>query len=125
MLIFSRHIDHLGNIDPETNDGLTISAPYAKYWVDIGDQPCVRPRWPLGLGWANLDEAVKNYEKAISLRSQFIMYRLDCARAYVELDEYDKARTHLTTITTLPTMDEDDGQFRKDAQELLEKIKGK
>ncbi len=82
-------------------------------------------RWPLGLGWANLDDAVKNYEKAISLRSDFIMYRLDCARALVELDEYDKARVQLTAITTLPTMDEDDGQFRKDAQELLEKIKNK
>lgn len=82
-------------------------------------------RWPLGLGWANLDESVKNYEKAISLRPEFIMYRIDCARAYIELDEYDKARAHLTAIATLPTMDEDDGQFRKEAQELLEKIKGK
>jgi len=82
-------------------------------------------RWPLGLSWANLDESVKNFEKSIALRPEFIMYRLDCARAYVELDEYDKARVHLTTISTLPTMDEDDGQFRKEAQELLDKIKGK
>lgn len=82
-------------------------------------------RWPLGLSWANLDESVKNFEKSIALRSEFIMYRLDCARAYIELDEYDKARVHLTTISTLPTMDEDDGQFRKEAQELLDKIKGK
>ena len=92
--------------------------------MKVSEKPRI-VRWPLGLGWANLDEAVKNYEKAIALRSQFIMYRLDCARAYVELDEYDKARTHLTAIGTLPTMDEDDGQFRKDAQELLDKIKGK
>lgn len=82
-------------------------------------------RWPLGLGWANLDESVKNYEKSIALRPDFSMYRLDCARAYIELDEYAKARTHLTAIATLPTKDEDDGQFRKEAQELLETIKGK
>ena len=92
--------------------------------MKVSEKPRI-VRWPLGLGWANLDEAVKNYEKSISLRPQFIMYRLDCARAYVELDEYDKARAHLTTISTLPTMDEDDGQFRKEAVELLEKIKGK
>jgi tetratricopeptide (TPR) repeat protein len=92
--------------------------------MKVSEKPRI-VRWPLGLGWANLDESVKNYEKAIALRSDFIMYRLDCARAYVELDEYGKARAQLTAIGTLPTMDEDDGQFRKDAQELLDKIKGK
>jgi tetratricopeptide (TPR) repeat protein len=92
--------------------------------MKVSEKPRI-VRWPLGLGWANLDEAVKNFEKAIALRPDFIMYRLDCARAYVEQDEYTKARDHLTVITTLPTMDEDDGQFRKEAQELQDKIKGK
>ena len=89
---------------------------------------CEKPRfvrWPLGLGWANLDDAVKNCEKAIALRPGFIMYHLDCARVYVEQDEYEKARTHLNAISSLATMDEDDGQFRKEATDLLEKIKGK
>jgi tetratricopeptide (TPR) repeat protein len=82
-------------------------------------------RWPLGLGWANLDDAIKNYEKAISLRPDFIMYRLDAARAYVEDDGYTKAIEHLKLIETLPTKDEDDGKFRKEAKELFEKIKDK
>lgn len=89
---------------------------------------CEKPRivrWPLGLGWANLDDAAKNCEKAIELRPNFIMYHLDCARVYIEQDEYDKARAQLNTIATLATMDEDDAQFRKEAVELLEKIKGK
>jgi tetratricopeptide (TPR) repeat protein len=89
---------------------------------------CEKPRivrWPLGLGWANMEESIKNFEKSIALRSDFIMYRLDCSRAYIEEDEYAKARQHLTAISTLPTKDEDDGQFRKEAQELLETIKGK
>jgi FimV-like protein len=87
---------------------------------------CEKPkfiRWPLGIGWANMDDAVKNYEKSIELRPNFIMYRLDCARAYIEMDEYAKAREHLTKIASLPTEDEDDTIFRKDAVELLEKIK--
>lgn len=92
--------------------------------MKVSEKPKI-VRWPLGLGWANLDDAVKNFEKAIALRPDFIMYRLDCARAYVEQDEYSKARAHLTAIGTLSTMDEDDGQFRKEAQELQEKIKGK
>ena len=87
---------------------------------------CEKPkfiRWPLGIGWANMADAVKNYEKAIELRPSFIMYRLDCARAYVEMDEYKKAREHLMKIISLSKEDEDDDVFRKEAAELLEKIK--
>ena len=89
---------------------------------------CEKPkiiRWPLGLSWANSEDARANYEKAISIRPTFIMYRLDAARTYTELDEYDKAKEQLTRIATLPTEDEDDNQFRKEAKELLEKIKDK
>jgi len=89
---------------------------------------CEKPkfiRWPLGIGWANMDDAVKNYEKAIELRPNFIMYRIDCARAYIEMDEYAKAREHLTKIAALPKEDEDDDIFRKEAVELLESIKDK
>lgn len=92
--------------------------------MKVSEKPRI-VRWPLGLGWANMDDAIKNYEKAIALRPEFIMYRLDCARAYIEQEEYEKARTHLNTVLTLPTLDEDDNQFRKEAKELLEKIKGK
>ena len=87
---------------------------------------CEKPkfiRWPLGLGWANMDDAIKNYEKSIELRPDFIMYRLDCARAYVELSEYGKAREHLIKIASLSKADEDDDVFRKEASELLDKIK--
>jgi FimV-like protein len=82
-------------------------------------------RWAAGLDWANMDDAIKNYEKSIALRPTFIMYRIDCARAYVEMDEYGKAREQLTRIATLPKEDEDDDTFRKEAVELLEKIKNK
>jgi hypothetical protein len=39
------------------------------------------------------------------------------------MDEYKKARGHLTKIASLPKEDEDDDIFRKEAGELLEKIK--
>ncbi|MGB2869111.1 MAG: tetratricopeptide repeat protein [Bacteroidota bacterium] len=82
-------------------------------------------RWPLGLSWANLDDAVTNYERAISLRPGFIMYRLDYARTLIEQEKFDKAREQLTTIGTLSTEDEDDSDFRKEAKDLIEEIKGK
>jgi FimV-like protein len=106
------------------------SAEAAAYYVlgRTNAKVCEKPkiiRWPLGLGWANMDEAVKNYEKAIELRPNFIMYRIDCARAYIEMDEYEKARAHLAKIDTLPKEDEDDDTFRKEAVELMEEIKEK
>jgi tetratricopeptide (TPR) repeat protein len=82
-------------------------------------------RWPLGLGWGNVEDAIRNYEKAIALRPNFIMYRLDAARAFVEDDDYAKAREQLKMIPTLPTEDEDDDQFRKDAATLLDQIRDK
>jgi tetratricopeptide (TPR) repeat protein len=82
-------------------------------------------RWPLGLGWGNIDDAIKNYDKAIALRPGFIMYRLDAARAYVEDDDYAKAKEQLKVIPTLSKEDEDDDQFRKDAATLLDEIKDK
>jgi tetratricopeptide (TPR) repeat protein len=89
---------------------------------------CEKPkifRAPLGLGWASYDEAIKNFEKAISLKPDFIMYRLDAAKAYIEVKNYKKAKEHLTIIEKLPTLDEDDPEFRKEAKDLLEKIKDK
>jgi tetratricopeptide (TPR) repeat protein len=87
---------------------------------------CEKPklvRWPLGLGWANMEEALKNYDKAVALRPNFILYRLDAARAYVEEDEYKKAKDLLISISAIAKQDEDDDQYRKEAKELLEKIK--
>lgn len=79
-------------------------------------------RWPLGLSWASYEEAAKHYEQAIALRPGFIMYRLDAARTYVELEEYAKAREHLKAIPTLAKEDEDDDQFCKEAVDLMKKI---
>jgi FimV-like protein len=82
-------------------------------------------RWPLGLSWGDLDDAIKNYLKAIQLRPTFIMYHLDLARAYVADDEYQKAREHLNKIPNLPIQDEDDQKFIAEAKQLLQDIKNK
>lgn len=79
-------------------------------------------RWPLGLGWANMDEAKANFEKAIALKGNFIMYRLDAAKAYLADDDSGKAKEYLISIAALPKLDEDDENCRKEAKELLEKM---
>ncbi len=79
-------------------------------------------RWPLGLGWANMEEALANYEKAIALKGNFIMYRLDAARAYIAEDNEQKAKEYLVSIAALPKLDEDDDTYRREAKELLAKL---
>lgn len=114
-------LDTALTLDP---DNATAYYVLGRTHAKVSERPKII-RWPLGLGWANMEDAIKNYEKAIALRPDFIMYRLDCARAYVEEDEYEKARKELTLIPTLPTEDEDDAQFRTEAAKLLQEIKDK
>ena len=115
--------------DCEKAISLNTAEPAAYYVLGrTHEKVCEKPkiiRWPLGLGWANMDDAIKNYEQSIELRPDFIMYRLDCARAYIETDEYGKAREHLKKIAALTKKDEDDDVFKNEAAELLDKIKDK
>ncbi len=107
-------------------DSLNNAAYYVlgRTHAKVSEKPRII-RWPLGIGWASLDDAVANYEKAVALRPDFIMYRLDCAKTYIEMDEYTKAREHLSVISLLPKQDEDDDQFRREGKELFESIKEK
>jgi len=73
----------------------------------------------LGLGWANLDTAKAEYEKAIEIDSTFIMYHLDYAKYLMKVKEYEKAEKELKLIAELPIRDEDDQDFKKEAVELL------
>jgi tetratricopeptide (TPR) repeat protein len=107
-------------IDPKN---ATAHYILARTHAKVAERPKM-VRWPLGLSWASYEDAAKHYEEAIGLRPGFIMYRLDAARTYVELEEFGKAREHLSVIPTLTKEDEDDDQFRKEASELTEKIKG-
>lgn len=86
---------------------------------------CEKPyllRLPLTLGWGDRDEATKHYETAIKLRSNFIMFRVDAAKNYIELDEWQKAKEHLYAVPNLPNLDEDDGTYRIEAKKILEEI---
>jgi FimV-like protein len=82
-------------------------------------------RWPFGVAWGNTDDAIMYFEKAISIHPNFIAYRMDAARAYIEKEEYEKAREQLSSVSTLPTLSENDDQSRKEAAGLLEQIKRK
>lgn len=89
---------------------------------------CEKPyifRAPLGLGWGDIDVAIKELSTAIKLRPNFRMFHLEIAKAYIEDDQYEKARTHLNKVPGIPFLDEDDATVLAESKKLLAEIKGK
>jgi tetratricopeptide (TPR) repeat protein len=82
-------------------------------------------RWPFGLDWANIESAILFYERAISIKPDIILYRLDCAIAYIEVENYQKAKEYLNLINSLPNQDEYDETLRNKARGIYELIKYK
>jgi len=88
----------------------------------VTDRPWIF-RWPLGLGWGSRTEALRLFERAIGLRGDIIEYRIEYAKGLVDEGEYEKARVQLLLIPNLPTQDEDDERYRREAHELYALIK--
>ena len=72
---------------------------------------------------ATWDDAVRHLERAVELNPQHIYHRLELAEVYVDLGRYSKAREQLLVIPTLPNVDVEDAEYKKDAAALLEDIK--
>lgn len=77
----------------------------------------------LGLGWADNEIAITEFNKAISLFPNFRMFYLDLAKSYVREDEYQKARDALKKVIDSPKKDEDDDDRLAESQKILEEIK--
>lgn len=86
---------------------------------------CEKPyllRLPLGLGWGDMDDAIRELETAVKLKPNFRMFYLELAKAYYEEDEYEKAKENLLLLEKAPFVDEDDDAVLKEGNELLEKV---
>ncbi|MCX8105994.1 MAG: tetratricopeptide repeat protein [Ignavibacterium album] len=87
---------------------------------------CEKPylvRLPLGLGWGDTEKAVQLLETANKLRPNFRMFMLELAKAYIEEDEFTKAKDLLLKIEKAPVADEDDDKLLAEAKQIYEKIK--
>jgi FimV-like protein len=80
-------------------------------------------RLPLGLGWGDTEEAVRLLETAVKLKPNFRMFLFELAKAYIEEDEYDKAKETLKKVEKAPKVDEDDDKVLSEAKKLYEEIK--
>ncbi|MBT8385857.1 MAG: hypothetical protein KJO12_00470 [Ignavibacteria bacterium] len=79
-------------------------------------------RLPLGLGWGDMDVAIREFETAIKLKPNFRMYHLDLAKAYIEEDEYELAKENLLLVQKAPSILEDDEKYLQEANELLVEV---
>jgi tetratricopeptide (TPR) repeat protein len=77
----------------------------------------------LGLGWADIDTAIVEYNKAIKLNPNFRMFYLDLAKAYIREDEYQQAREALKKVIDSPKIEQSDDDNLVEAKNLLEAIK--
>lgn len=82
-------------------------------------------RMPLGLGWANIDDALAHLKKACELRWGFLMYHLDYARALEREDRYSEAKQQLQVALGAKYQEFGDDARKKEAQELWNEIKDK
>jgi tetratricopeptide (TPR) repeat protein len=76
-------------------------------------------RLPLGLGWGDMDVAIREYQTAIKLKPNYRMFLLDLAKAYIEEDEYELAKENLLKVEKAPFTYEEDDEYLAEAKKLL------
>ena len=74
-----------------------------------------------GVPSASLDQALADLQRAVQLQDR-IVYRLELARVYAELDQEQRAAQQVQQILTMPAEHPDDPRYKREARELLEKI---
>ncbi len=72
----------------------------------------------------NWDDAQKYLERAVALKPDNIYHRLELGEVYVDVGKYSKAREQFTALETLPLADVLDHEYKKEAKQLLDDIKG-
>lgn len=74
---------------------------------------------------ASWEWAVWHLERAVAGRPEHIYHRLELAEVLVDRERYTEARAQLARIPELPVRDVLDEQYKREAAELLERIKDK
>ncbi|HKW42061.1 MAG TPA: tetratricopeptide repeat protein [Gemmatimonadales bacterium] len=72
----------------------------------------------------NWADAQRYLERAVALKPQNIFHRLELAEVYIDIGKYSKAREQFAAIEPLPLADVLDHEYKKEAKQLLEDIKG-
>lgn len=69
------------------------------------------------------EEAVAMFKKAIEIDPEHIEHYLELARTYKFMGQKELMREPLEKVLELPAVEEDDPEFKKEAEEMLKKLK--
>ena len=86
---------------------------------------CEKPyllRLPLGLGWGDMEVAIREFQNAIKLKPNYRMFYLELAKAYMEEGEYELAKENLLLVEKAPFVLEDDDLYLQESKELLKEV---
>jgi tetratricopeptide (TPR) repeat protein len=79
----------------------------------------------IGLGWANMENAITEYNNAVKIYPDFRMFYLDFAKAYIKEDNYVLAKEMLKKVLESPKREENDDDAYAEAKNLLNQIRNK
>lgn len=82
-------------------------------------------RMLVGLGFGNLDDALKNLKRAVDLRGDFVMYNLEYARALAANNQFAEAKQYAQKAASGKDMEPGDAGRRKEASDLLKEWQAK
>jgi hypothetical protein len=82
-------------------------------------------RMMIGLGWGNLDDALKYLKRATELRGDFIMMNLEYARALAANNQYNEAKQFAQKAAGGKDQESGDAARRKEANDLLASWQGR
>jgi tetratricopeptide (TPR) repeat protein len=70
----------------------------------------------------SMEKSVEYLKKAIALNPTVITSRLELANTYMAMEDFQAARTMLSSIRNLPIQFSDDAKHKQKAEELLEEV---
>jgi tetratricopeptide (TPR) repeat protein len=71
------------------------------------------------------ENAVKFYEKAVAIKGDYLLYRLDLAIALIKVGNKVRAKEVLEVAVDLPFETDDEKEYLNDCKSLLTKLGGK
>lgn len=73
----------------------------------------------------SMEKSADYLKKAVSLNPTVIVHRLELAKTYIAMGRWQLARDSLNSVQELPIQFSDDAQHKKEAQRLLQELRGR
>jgi tetratricopeptide (TPR) repeat protein len=112
-------------LDPENGFAYHVYGVWHRRMAEIGQMSRVAASVFLGrsVPKGSMEKSVEYLNKAVSLNPKVISHRLELAKTYIAMENWQLARNSLKTAEELPVQFSDDRLHKTEAQRLLQEIK--